>query len=196
MNKLEKILLTVGCLIVGAGCIHQGIKIVQPYEKQKTIKVAPKIDKASHCKKQAEDLSDDYISTYFKIEDAQNEILKDGYSEINAEITTRRLLSDMNRNSENLINILMNHEIEKTFNDIAYNKIIRGANTQGIEDIELLEILKYGHNKETLRLLDSDFYSLIFLKRENKSYIEKRIQKIEELQGELMGVKSCKQKKF
>lgn len=109
------------------------------------------------------------------------------------------LLNNMileNPSDENLINILMNHEIEKTFNDIAYNKIIRGENTQGIEDIELLEILKYGHNKETLRLLDSDFYSLIFLKRDNKSYIEKRLQKIEELQGELMGVKSCKQKKF
>ena len=97
---------------------------------------------------------------------------------------------------EKLINIMMNHEVEKTFNDIAYNMIIRGENTQGIEDVELLEILKYGHNKETLRLLDNDFYSLIFLKRDNKSYIEKRLEKIEKLQCELMGVKSCKQKRF
>ena len=101
-----------------------------------------------------------------------------------------------NPSDEKLINIMMNHEVEKTFNDIAYNMIIRGENTQGIEDVELLEILKYGHNKETLRLLDNDFYTLIFLKRDNKSYIEKRLEKIEELQCKLMGVKSCKQKKF
>lgn len=120
------------------------------------------------------------------------EIIENKYKQLN--ILNTLILENLS--DEKLINIMMNHEVEKTFNDIAYNMIIRGENTQGIEDVELLEILKYGHNKETLRLLDNDFYSLIFLKRDNKSYIEKRLQKIEELQSELMGGKSCKQKKF
>lgn len=120
------------------------------------------------------------------------EIIENKYKQLN--ILNTMILE--NPCDEKLINIMMNHEVEKTFNDIAYNMIIRGENTQGIEDVELLEILKYGHNKETLRLLDNDFYTLIFLKRDNKSYIEKRLQKIEELQCELMGGKSCKQKKF
>ena len=120
------------------------------------------------------------------------EIVENKYKQLN--ILNTMILE--NPSDEKLINIMMNHEVEKTFNDIAYNMIIRGANIEAVPDVELLEILKYGHNKETLRLLDNDFYSLIFLKRDNKSYIEKRLEKIEKLQCELMGVKSCKQKRF
>ncbi|MBR4418731.1 MAG: hypothetical protein IKT33_01870, partial [Clostridia bacterium] len=77
-------------------------------------------------------LSDDYISTYFKIEEAQNEILKDGYSKINAEITTRRLLSDMISNSENLINILMD----------SLNADIEEARSIGLSDNRIKELQK------------------------------------------------------
>ena len=120
------------------------------------------------------------------------EIVENKYKQLN--ILNTMILE--NPSDEKLINIMMNHEVEKTFNDIAYNMIIRGANIEGIPDVELLEILKYGHNKETLRLLDNDHYALVFAKRDNKSYIEKRLEKIEKLQCELMGVKSCKQKRF
>ena len=86
--------------------------------------------------------------------------------------------------------ILLKNEIEKTFNEIGYNLIIRGENIEGINNLEILEMLNYGLKQEELRMLDNDFYTGIMDKRINRDYLQKRINQINEIKGDIYGKKN------
>ena len=86
--------------------------------------------------------------------------------------------------------ILLKNEIEKTFNEIGYNLIIRGENIEGINSLEILEMLNYGLKQEELRMLDNDFYTGIMDKRINRDYLQKRINQINEIKGDIYGKKN------
>jgi hypothetical protein len=96
----------------------------------------------------------------------------------------------MNPEDKNLQKILLNNEIEKTFNEIGYNLIIRGENIEGINSLEILEMLNYGLKQEELRMLDNDFYTGIMDKRINRDYLQKRINQINEIKGDIYGKKN------
>ncbi len=112
-----------------------------------------------------------------------NEIIKNKYKQL--DLLNTMIL--MNPEDKNLQKILLNNEIEKTFNEIGYNLIIRGENIEGLNILDVLEMLNYGLKYEELRLLDNDFYTGIMDKRINREYIQKRIDKIKELKGEIYG---------
>ena len=96
----------------------------------------------------------------------------------------------MNPEDKNLQKILLNNEIEKTFNEIGYNLIIRGENIEGINSLEILEMLNYGLKQEELRMLDNDFYTGIMDKRINRDYLQKRINQVNEIKGDIYGKKN------
>jgi hypothetical protein len=114
------------------------------------------------------------------------EIIKNKYKQL--DLLNTMIL--MNPEDKNLQKILLNNEIEKTFNEIGYNLIIRGENIEGINSLEILEMLNYGLKQEELRMLDNDFYTGIMDKRINRDYLQKRINQINEIKGDIYGKKN------
>lgn len=110
IEKLKKISLSTGCVLAAAGCIAMGVK---NYQQAKTIdyqepknQIEVSIDENTESETISNLLEDDYVKSYFLIEEFQRNVSCGNRNQSEIEADVKFVLNDLNQNSQKLLSLL------------------------------------------------------------------------------------------
>lgn len=110
IEKLKKISLSTGCVLAAAGCIAMGVKNYQQvktidYQKPKN-QIEVSIDENTESETISNLLEDDYVKSYFLIEEFQRNVSCGNRNQSEIEADVKFVLNDLNQNSQKLLSLL------------------------------------------------------------------------------------------
>jgi len=161
---LKKTALSAGCVLAAAGCISLGAKI---FKQDKVIYQAPEnqieitVDNQVESESTSNSLEDDYVKSYFMIEDYQNYIAKSNHNKNQIKADMQSALTELNKNSQKLLNLLEQMMIdditEATEYGLTKKRIneLQSNNLKNITDDERLILEKIAVKLEVCQFLEA-----------------------------------------
>ncbi len=110
IEKLKKISLSAGCVLAAAGCIAMGVKNHQQaktidYQEPKN-QIEVNLDENVENETITNSLEDNYIKSYFLIEEFQRNVNGGNCNQNEIEADVKFVLNDLNQNSQKLLSLL------------------------------------------------------------------------------------------
>ena len=108
INNLKKTALSAGCVLAAAGCISLGAKI---FKQDKVIYQAPEnqieitVDNQVESESTSNSLEDDFVKSYFMIEDYQNYIAKSNHNKNQIKADMQSALTELNKNTQKTLDL-------------------------------------------------------------------------------------------